>query len=81
MSDGALTATVIDWMYPVTHAQYWRRGWGTYEVSCPVCNHKWIAVAPVGTRCASVCSVCHHVEEMNWLDGSGNMPGNDGVWL
>lgn len=74
-------APAVDWMLPAYLVNHWRRGWGTYQMTCPMCGHHWVAVAAIMTRCTSTCSACGYTEEMTWLDGSGQYFGNDGVWI
>ena len=63
------------------HLHHWSRGWGVYEnVSCDVCGHTWVAVAPVGCK-GKECPQCGFMDrDWVWAGLAGEMP-NDGVWL
>lgn len=59
----------------------WGRGWGTYNMECPVCGYIWVAVAPVGAVMNIACTRCDClIEDVVWPAMSDEEP-NDGAWL
>ena len=58
----------------------WGRGWGTYNMTCYECHHKWVAVCAVGTLGAE-CPACGVFDdEANWQSMPNEIP-NDGCWI
>jgi len=75
-----ITTVAPNWLLAAEMTNFWRRGWGTYPVTCLMCNHEFVAVAAVGTICRTECPRCGNDWEQMWPGGAGEMP-NDGVWL